>query len=276
MLAEYDLSGQRADYALLNDSGSPATFVEAKKLGESLISHRMQMVNYANMSGVPYAGLTDGNNWELYVVFDQKPLDERRILDLSITNTPAHQCALKFLMLWRPNLATGQPVAAPVLSGTIPTTTMEELVINTPATEMLPSSPTNDEDWNRLADIQSSGNTIAGYGKNPIPSVILFPNEEEKHLGFWWEMLQEVAEYLVREGKLTSAACPIRSREGRRPIFVDSKSQLNKAGNISHLHQLSNGLYLSKSNTAPGFIRNARTLLEHFGKDPASVQLKFG
>jgi predicted type IV restriction endonuclease len=71
VLAEYDLSGQRADYALLNDSGSPATFVEAKKLGESLISHRMQMVNYANMSGVPYAGLTDGNNWELYVVFDQ-------------------------------------------------------------------------------------------------------------------------------------------------------------------------------------------------------------
>ena len=66
VLPEYDLSGKRADYALLGGTGKPVAFVEAKRLGNRLASHRMQIVNYANLSGVPYAGLTDGNQWEFY------------------------------------------------------------------------------------------------------------------------------------------------------------------------------------------------------------------
>ena len=72
----------------------------------------MQMLNYANISGIPHAGLTDGNHWEMYTVFDQAPIEQRRILDVSIASTPAHEAALKLLLLWRPNLASAQPVAA--------------------------------------------------------------------------------------------------------------------------------------------------------------------
>ena len=86
---EYDLSGQRADYGLLSADQKPVALVEAKRLGESLMSHRMQMVNYANMSGVAYAGLTDGNHWELYKVFDPAPIAERKILDFP-SQTPPH------------------------------------------------------------------------------------------------------------------------------------------------------------------------------------------
>ena len=60
VLPEYESSG-RADYALLGGAGKPSAVIEAKRLGESLANHRGQMVNYANMSGIPYAGLTDGN-----------------------------------------------------------------------------------------------------------------------------------------------------------------------------------------------------------------------
>ena len=66
---EYKAGGGRADYALLRADGQPAATVEAKKLGETLSSHRMQMLNYANASGIEYAGLTDGDHWELYSVF---------------------------------------------------------------------------------------------------------------------------------------------------------------------------------------------------------------
>ena len=66
---EYDVSGRKADYALLGAGGSPSATMEAKKLGEPLASHRMQMLNYSNASGVEYAGLTDGDKWELYEVF---------------------------------------------------------------------------------------------------------------------------------------------------------------------------------------------------------------
>ena len=109
---EYNVSGRWADYALLRPDGQPAATLEAKKLGESLASHRMQMLNYSNASGVEYAGLTDGNHWELYEVFAPKLLEERRVLQLSIVDTPAHQCALQLLLLWRPNLASGQPTPA--------------------------------------------------------------------------------------------------------------------------------------------------------------------
>ena len=57
---EFKVSGGWADYALLRPDGPPAATVEAKKLGEPLASHRMQMLNYANASGIDFAALTDG------------------------------------------------------------------------------------------------------------------------------------------------------------------------------------------------------------------------
>ena len=116
---EYKAGGGRADYALLRADGQPAATVEAKKLGEGMSSHRMQMLNYAVASGIEYTGLTDGDRWELYSVFEPVPLDDKRKLDISIANTPAHTCALKLLLLWRPNLASGEPVpaAGPIFPG---------------------------------------------------------------------------------------------------------------------------------------------------------------
>ena len=99
VMPEYDVSGRKADYALLKPHGQPAATVEAKKLVESLESHRMQMLNYSNASGVEYAGLTDGNRWELYEVFERGPLEDRRILNITLAGTPAHQLALQFLLL---------------------------------------------------------------------------------------------------------------------------------------------------------------------------------
>ena len=62
---EFKVSGGWADYALLRSDRPPAATVEAKKLGEPLASHQMQMLNYANASGIDFAALTDGDHWEL-------------------------------------------------------------------------------------------------------------------------------------------------------------------------------------------------------------------
>ncbi len=114
VLPEYNLSpsGKKADYGLLTDNGKLTVILEAKRLDEPLEKHRMQMVNNANMSGVPYAGLTDGNHWELYDVFKPAKIEERRKLDIAIADIPPYEAALKLLLLWRPNLASGRPVAA--------------------------------------------------------------------------------------------------------------------------------------------------------------------
>ncbi len=44
VIPEYASNG-RADYALLGSDGNPAAFIEAKRLGEGLKTHRMQMLN---------------------------------------------------------------------------------------------------------------------------------------------------------------------------------------------------------------------------------------
>ena len=77
VIPEYAAGGGVADYALLKvmpDENTPViAFIEAKRLNEPLESHRAQMLNYANMSGVKYAGLTNGDRWELYEVFKEAP-----------------------------------------------------------------------------------------------------------------------------------------------------------------------------------------------------------
>ena len=188
VLPEYDVSGKRADYALLKADGKPAAVVEAKKLGESLAPHRSQMVGYSVEFGVPYAGLTDGDHWELYDVFQQTPLDEKKVLDVSLAGMPSHRCALQLLLLWRPNLASGDPKRA---NGPI----IETLCGNGP--------PPPPGDWTPIAEFQPKS-------EEKPPSRMRFPDEEERPIQYWYQVLVQVAEWLVRKGTLTAQKCPIK------------------------------------------------------------------
>ena len=152
VVPEYPVGSYKADYALLKPDGHPAATVEAKKLGEGLESHRMQMLNYSNASGVDYAGITDGNRWELYDVFKRGQLEDRRVLDITIADTTTHRCALQLLLIWRPNLASGEPVAAnePILSAHSAPPDPRFTNVQRSVT-VAPPSPSN-EGWTSLAE----------------------------------------------------------------------------------------------------------------------------
>ena len=263
---EYDVIDQRVDYALLAPGGQPAATVEAKKLGEPLAAHLMQMLNYSNAAGITYAGLTDGNQWELYEVFKQGTLEDRRLLNLRILDTPAHECALKLLLLWQPNLASGMPVAAsePVLASALTETlTQTETAIN-PLTPVPPSG----DGWTSLREIQPVNN------QKWRPSAIRLPDGSERQINLWWHVPREVSEYLVGIGKLTRDKCPI--KEGHRADIVYSQPQASKSGTLDHVHKLSNDLYIGKFIPGAGLIRNAKFLLKLFGEDEGAVWLKSG
>ena len=119
VIPEYAASGGVADYALLKvtpDENTPViAFIEAKRLNEPLESHRAQMLNYANMTGVKYAGLTNGDRWELYEVFKEAPLHERRIVDVSLLREPVIDCAVQLLPLKWPSPETGESFSSRAL-----------------------------------------------------------------------------------------------------------------------------------------------------------------
>lgn len=268
---EYDVSGRKADYALLGGSGSPSATVEAKKLGEPLAPHRMQMLNYSNASDVEYAGLTDGDKWELYEVFKRGQLDERRILDISIANTPAHEAALKLLLLWRPNLASGEPMAAnaPVIVSTsnhLAEPTSPTAIPESKPVDPLPvaTPPPRHGEWVPLTAVKPG----TGHKR---PSAIRFSYGEERPTGSWGHVLAETAEWLVKSGDLKAVDCPIPGLAG----FVNSSPTGPRGGQYANHLPVTGGLFVRANLYNFAIVDYSQRLLRHFCKDPETVELRF-
>ncbi len=116
VIPEYAAGDGVADYALLKvtqgGNTQPIAFIEAKRMNEDLRAHRAQMLTYSNMTGVKYAGLTNGDRWELYDVFKEAPLEDRRIINVSVRRQSAVDCAIQLLPLKWPYLETGEALSA--------------------------------------------------------------------------------------------------------------------------------------------------------------------
>lgn len=255
---EYTVSGKRADYALL-ESGNVVVFLEAKKLEENLSHHRSQVVAYASELGIRYPALTNGNDWEVYDNSQFVPIDQRRILTLSLTGAPPAVNALQLLLLWRPNLASGEPVAAkePIL---------------TPKSEVDTDGgqkPPIGEGWVSLSDFQPKT-------KAPPPLAIRFSSGEERSCQFWWEVLASVAEWLITAEKLTAKECPVQvSGVGGKKHIIHIDPSHSDGKKFQNPHRLSNFLYMEKHGVSRVLVRRMKSLLQHCGEDVGTVSLKF-
>ena len=235
VIPEYNVSRQSADYALLGHDGKPAATVEAKKLGESLETHKMQMLNYSNASGVAYAGLTDGNHWELYEVFKRGPLEDRQILKVSIADRPSHESALQLLLLWRPNLGSGQPVTAskPIFTAVHEERTPSLTTPREPLESQQIPTPTPPSGWVALLSYDPQRGTAS-------PSSIRFSDRSERAIKNWKNLLAVTIRWLYESHLLTKKNAQVsfvntkNSRENpfRRPTPVDGTPFVFE-GNIS-------------------------------------------
>ena len=250
---EYQVGSGRADYALLGENGNPSAFIEAKRLGEmaEASKHETQLFTYAVTQGVRYAGLTDGNRW----IFDNLTArfsgDESRLLDVTIAKESAHQSALKFLLLWKPNLGTGQPIDA---NEPISVTPPEPRPIIDPI-------PTG---WISLADYK-----VVGNGK---PPQMRLPDRKEVQLKYWYEILVEAAEWLTRTGELSPASCPVTNSQGGDLVNIEPREQ--HGGSFRSHRQLGNGLFVKTHGSSITILGSTKILLKHFGKDSSSILLK--
>ena len=252
---EYKVSNGWADYALLRPDGQPAATVEAKKLGEALASHRMQMLTYANASGIDYAGLTDGDHWELYSVFKRVQLEEKRILKVSIANDPAHESALKLLLLWRPNLESGQPVEA------------RAPILGEAQSGEQPPAPPESPGWIALSKYNPPPST-------QCPAAIRFWDGSERTLSHWNEILTLTVEKLYTEGLLTVDDAPIQLL-GKKTYNVHTEP-VHPTGRPFSTHKKINGtpLFVNVKLNAKRAIHHTKKLLQRYGQNPAHVYLQ--
>ena len=259
---EYRTDVGWADYALQAHGSKPAAVVEAKRLGSFVENHLDQMVGYCISQGIAYAAVTDGNHWQAYRTFEPVPLLEKRVLDVQIGSCPAFECALKLLLLWRPNLASGQPVEA---NHPITVLTLEDpQVVN--GSNFQTSEPPKGDGWMRLSDLTS-------ISKGMAPLAIWFPTGEERPCAYWWHVLSEVAEWLVRTEKLTAAKCPVKvSGVGGKKHIVHIAPEHSDGKPFWHPHQLSNSFYMEKPGMSSG--KWTKTLLQHCDADAGTVWIK--
>ena len=273
---EYNVGGRWADYALLGRDGRPAATVEAKKLSEPLAQHRMQMLNYSNASDVEYAGLTDGDHWELYEVFQRGRLEDRRILNISITNTPVHECALTLLLLWRTNLASGQPVTAraPILARATTAspdgeilTDLESLTAVATVETRQQASRTSTVGWVSLADFNPSS------GGAP-PTSIRFEDGSEYDVKYWFELVSNTAKWLWSRNSLTHNHLPVLSST-RSKISIVSTDPIHQNGdrfrNRKDVHDTP--LMVEGHGSGRDMRERTKRLLDHCGISPAHVLL---
>ena len=263
---EYSVGSGRADYALRGQESIPAAIVEAKRLAHTLSDdERMQMLNYANIRGVRYASVTDGNVWELYEVFKQGPLEDRRILSLRIAEDPRHELALHLLRLWRSNLASGRPIPAqePLFHEETVAEPDDPVEVAQDVPPAPDPSPPPQPGWVQLSDFDPPS------GTKP-PSAIRFSDGVEKNTLYWNDIVTEVASWLYTTNRLNSENIPVASSsEG----YIVNYQPVHPTGRefISHRKIAAGRLAINTNISATTARNNAKILLEHCKVSPAEV-----
>ena len=261
---EYDVKGKKPDYALLGVDGRPVVFLEAKRLGESIANHRSQVVAYASELGIRYPALTNGNDWQVYDNLKLAPVEQRCILDVSLTRDPTPQTALKLLLLWRSNLAEGEPVTPQPPIVEVGQGTSDGSAVDEGHEQPVPEENGN---WVSLKDFTAVSGTSA-------PPIVRFPNGEAREVKNWRYLYIGVAEWLVREGALTAARCPISTVRSKGNCLVNSQPRHPNGNDFISPFELSNGLFMSTNVSAKDVVAGCKTLLGHFNKDISGVRLK--
>jgi hypothetical protein len=182
-------------------------------------------------------------------------------LDVSIAATPTHASALQLLLLWRPNLSSGEPIPAnsPILAAQRSAPTLPDVE---PALALRPVPP----NWVALSD-------YAPPGKTPCPAVIRFRDGSERSLTRWYEILASVVERLCAERRLTVEDVPIgwggqTYRVHTEPIHPTGK-EFKSSRNI-----MGTSLFVNVHANAYQIRQDTKRLLRRYGLDPAEVFLQ--
>ena len=260
---EYGIKRKWADYALM-ESGRPIAVIEAKALGRVLKDdEKMQALNYANMDGIDYMAVTNGDHWQMFDVFKRGQLDNRILMEFQLTRDEPYACALQALGLWRPNLASGKPqeAATPVMIK--PSHDESEPSTPEPSSEKEVAEPSNNGGWEPLTSLQ------AGKSQKP-PTYIKFPNSNKKQLVFWTDILFNAAQHLIETGKISAQDCPIRAKHVQNYLlhtepFHPNNKPFKKKRKIGKLCLQTS--YATSKET----YNIACWLLENFGIDPSTV-----
>ena len=269
--------GGWADYALLDDRGRTAVFVEAKKLSDRDVPIQ-QTIGYAiseNMQGksyVRYCAFTNGDRWELYDLTTQAP-----VMKTSVVSDETAKCALQLLGLWRSSMADRlyseavQPVVSiepspdPVAPTSSPSPTPPPASTAPPDPAPQSRQVRDEGRWSPLSEV-----TYSRKG-DPEPAEMRFPDGSSVPVKAWYELMVEATRWLSNSNLLQSHHCPISVSRKR---YLVSTTPYAPGGKPMRTPKKVNSLYVEVHYQAIQSIRNARTIIERVGEIPAQFHVR--
>ncbi len=260
---EFTSHGGRADYALLASTEELAAIVEAKALRNPLETKEIaQTTNYANMLGAPYAALTDGNRWVLYEVFKKAKIEDRLVLNVSVSAAETQATALALLSLWRPNVLSSDWRKPPD-----PNPVPQPSPSPGPTPKVLPDPlPPPSDGWIPLPDFQ--GQTYV-----PPPSPALLPDGSKLPLKFWKDLLRGVVRWLLEGGALSPERLPVPLGPNSTQYLVNTEPH-HQNGKVMDEAQQIGHLWVQTFGNQATIRQNTAWLLSHCAKDPRRLQLR--
>ena len=83
------------DIALCREDGRPLVFIEVKAVGK-IVGADLQLFEYCFHGGVPFAVLTDGQEWHFYLPMEPGDYDDRSVYKLDILEQDHNECCTRF------------------------------------------------------------------------------------------------------------------------------------------------------------------------------------
>ena len=275
---EYGIDRKWADYALMG-SERPIAVIEAKALGTELNNNvKMQVLNYANTDGIDYMAVTNGDHWQMFDVFKRGQLDNRILMNFHLTQDEPYACALQALGLWRPNLASGKPQEAitPVFAHHESATDQPEPSTPEPpsaapssgqeAVDSSESEEQNQDNWVPLTSWKRKTQ------KPPVNTNIKFPNSNPRPINHWIDIWVNVADYLIKTGKISEENCPVRRNEGTKTYLLHTEPRDRDGEEFDRKKEIE-GLWLFTDFNPSKAHKNSCWLLDKFGVNPSTVRV---
>ena len=111
-----------------------------------------------------------------------------------------------------------------------------------------------------------------------------FPKEKPQHLrgpqgkevatGSWADLLRQTAEWLIREGLLAKADCPVTVGRKAKICLIHTTPEHPDGHKSKQSRPLSSGLYIELQWGSRQIARRCGELVEKFGQDPAQFHVR--
>lgn len=282
------IGGGFADYALFVD-GTTIAVVEAKNQNINLDSALNQAITYASAIGARYTILTNGNEWRLYWTFVEGfPTEKCLIWKITVVSEADSVNETLSTIRRQERVALASSIEKYARA-----TALDDMWsafssdVDAIGQALVPAFKQHKSDaarrWNHLrltlSEIKTFvRNRIRHHGipprtsfDHPEPTIegaretTVTIDGEAVSCRYKKGVLNQTAEWLIRQGKLVPSACPVKSSTISIAKYLVNTEPKQASGNdFSWKYKLSNGLWIEQSTA----VQPARRLLKHFGYDP--------